>query len=229
MSRTIKVLALMTMFLTLAAGCRTMTGQSLGTIVDDQTTRGSIKTKLTTARIQNLTWVGVDVENGIVTLTGNVESEVQKQRAENIARSTPGVRGVINALLVTPGGVEHAQEVRPPAQAGMQPSAQPGTAEQTVAQQERTVQQQQRQMTDASQPASAQPRAEMDPAASPATRPVLARQSMNAEVTDVNLGTGQVRLTTPEGRMDLNVPTETARSLRTGDRLTVEMILRSNR
>lgn len=228
MSRTIKVLALMTMFLTLAAGCRSMTGQSLGTIIDDQNTHGSIKTKLAADRIKNLTWVGVDVQNGIVTLTGNVDSDIQKQRAENIARNTPGVRGVINALLVTPGGVEHAQEVRPPTQAGVQPSAQPGTAEQVVAQQERTIERQQ-QMTDARQATPAQPRAEMDPAASPAAAQVLARQSMNAEVTSVNLGTGQVRLTTPEGRMDLNVPTETARSLRTGDRLTVEMILRSNR
>lgn len=231
MNRAIKVLALMTMFLTLAAGCRTMTGQSLGTIVDDKTTHGNIKTRLAGEKIQTLTWIGVDVQNGIATLTGNVESDIMKQRAENIARSAPGVRGVVNALMVTPGGVEHAQEVRPPTEAGMHPSAQPGTAEQAVAQQERTVQQYsaQQQATDATRQPSAQPRAEMAPAASPASQPVLARQSMNAEVTDVNLGTGQVRLATPEGRMDLNVSPETARSLRAGDRLTVEMVIRSTR
>jgi len=234
MTRAIKVLALMTMFVTLTAGCRSMTGQSLGTIVDDQTTHGTIKAKLAAEKVRHLTWVGVDVENGIVSLTGNVESEIQKQRAENIARSTPGVRGVVNALLVTPGGVEHAQEVRPPGQASMHPSAQPDTAQQAVTQQERTVQQygtqQQReqQQQDAQQPTE-QARAETQPAASPAAQQVLSRQTMTGEVRDVNLGTGQVRLTTPEGRMDLAVPQDAARSLRAGDRVTIEMVIRSGR
>jgi len=227
MTRSVKVLALVMMFLTPAAGCRSMTGRSLGTAVDDRSTHASIKTRLAADRFQNLSWVGVDVKNGIATLQGNVESEIQKQRAENIARSTPGVRGVVNTLLVTPGGVEHAQEVRPPSQAGMQPSAQPGTTSQAVAQQERTVQQYGAQQP-AEQPA-AQPRAQMDPAASPAAQQVLSRQTVNAEVSDVNLGTGQVRLATPEGRVDLSVPPETARSMRTGDRLTIEMIVRSAR
>ena len=97
------------------------------------------------------------------------------------------------------------------------------TAEQAVVQQERTVQQQQ-----AQQPAASS-RAQMDPAASPAGTQVIARQTMNGEVTDVNLGTGQVRLTTAEGRVDIQVPQQTARTLRNGDRITIEMVVRSAR
>jgi hypothetical protein len=225
MRRSIAVLTLTLTLLTLAAGCRSMTGQSLGTLIDDRTTHASIKSKLAADRFQTLTWVGVDVDNGIVTLTGNTPSDIQKQRAENIARNTPGVRGVVNAILVTPAGVEHAGDVRPPAEAAVQGGAQAGTAQQVVAQQERTVQQQTAQAP-RTEPSS---RAQMDPAASPATQQVLARQTMNGEVTDVNLGTGQVRLATPEGRVDLNVPQETARTMRAGDRITIEMIVRSAR
>jgi hypothetical protein len=223
MRRSVTVLALMLMSLTLAAGCRSMTGQSFGTLVDDRSTHASIKSRLAADRFKTLTWVGVDVENGIVTLTGNAPSEIQKQRAENIARATPGVRGVVNTILVTPGGVAHAQDVRPPGEAAVQPGAQARTAEQAVVQQERTVQQQQ-----AQQPAASS-RAQMDPAASPAGTQVIARQTMNGEVTDVNLGTGQVRLTTAEGRVDIHVPQETARTMRSGDRITIEMVVRSAR
>lgn len=226
MRRSITTLALMLTLLTLAAGCRSMTGQSLGTLVDDRSTHASIKSRLGAERLRNLTWVGVDVQNGIVTLTGNAPSEIQKQRAENIARNTPGVRGVVNTILVTPGGVEHAQEVRPSSEAAVQPGAQPTTSQQVVERQERTVQRQARPATEAS---AAQPRAEVAPAASPAAPPVIARQTMSGEVTDVNLGTGQVRLSTPEGRVDLNVPHETARTMRSGDRITIEMIVRSAR
>lgn len=214
MSRSVKVLVLLMAFLTLAAGCRSTTGRSLGTAVDDRTTHASVKSRLGAERLQNLTWVGVDVTNGIVTLTGNVETDMQKQRAENIARSTAGVRGVVNNLMITPEGVAHTQEVHGTGEAAMQPTAQAGTTQQQGV-----------------QPSDAQLQRETQaqPAASPATQQVLSRQTMTAEVRDVNRTTGHVRLDTPEGRMDLNVPQETARSLVEGDRVTVEMVIRSAR
>lgn len=230
MTRSLKVLAVLTMILTLAAGCRATTGRSLGTGIDDRTTHASIKTRLAADRFQNLTWVGVDVSNGIATLTGNVESDMQRERAESIARGTAGVRGVVNNLLVTPGGVEHAQDVRPPAQAGMQPAAQPGTQQQDAVQrQQRTVQEQDASRQRMQEQDASRQQVQADPAASPAAQQVLARQTMNAEVRDINRATGHVRLDTPEGRMDLNVPQETARTLHEGDRVTVEMVIRSAR
>lgn len=206
MTRAIRVVAVMVVVLALAAGCRSATGRSFGTIVDDQSTHASLKAKLAADRFANLTWVGVDVQNGVVTLSGNAKSEIQKQRAENIARQQPGVRGVVNNIMVTPEGVAHAQE--------LQPSAQAGTAQQA------TVQQPGAQATD--QAAAA-------PAASPAAAEVLARQTVTGEVSDVNHGTGVVKFITSEGRLDVVMPQQALRNVREGDRVTIDMVIRSAR
>ena len=45
--------------------------------------------------------INVDVENGIVTLRGTVETMQQKQEAERIAKQTEGVKRVNNMLKVS--------------------------------------------------------------------------------------------------------------------------------
>jgi osmotically-inducible protein OsmY len=47
--------------------------------------------------------LGVGVSNGVVTLTGNVPVEFDRDLAESIARDTPGVLTVDNQLHVDPG------------------------------------------------------------------------------------------------------------------------------
>lgn len=42
--------------------------------------------------------IEVGVENGAVTLSGSVDSLWDKRRAEDIAKSVPGVRGINNKL-----------------------------------------------------------------------------------------------------------------------------------
>ncbi|MGE0815784.1 MAG: BON domain-containing protein [Vicinamibacterales bacterium] len=44
--------------------------------------------------------VDLRVENGVVTLTGEVPTATAKTRAEEVARSIPGVKDVVNALEV---------------------------------------------------------------------------------------------------------------------------------
>ena len=44
--------------------------------------------------------LGIDVKNGVVTLTGNVDSEKQKVKAEKLARKVGGIRSVENQLKV---------------------------------------------------------------------------------------------------------------------------------
>jgi osmotically-inducible protein OsmY len=46
--------------------------------------------------------IDVDTRNGVVTLTGHVESDEARSLAESIARETDGVRQVVNRLAVTP-------------------------------------------------------------------------------------------------------------------------------
>ena len=59
-----------------------------------------MKTKLVAEKASNLTKVNVDVTNGTVYLTGNVDSAEQKSRAERIAQDVNGVRSVVNNLEV---------------------------------------------------------------------------------------------------------------------------------
>ena len=44
------------------------------------------------------TTISVDVDNDVVTLTGTVPTEAQKAKAEQVARSIEGVKGVKNEL-----------------------------------------------------------------------------------------------------------------------------------
>jgi hyperosmotically inducible protein len=45
--------------------------------------------------------VNVDTKNGVVTLTGDVDSALAKERAVQIARNTDGVRDVVDNITVT--------------------------------------------------------------------------------------------------------------------------------
>lgn len=84
----------------LAGGCRAMTGQSLGQLVDNKLTTAKVKSKLTADALRNLTWVDVDTSGGVVYLTGNTSSAEAKARATEIAMQTRGVRHVYNDLQV---------------------------------------------------------------------------------------------------------------------------------
>ncbi|MGE3958846.1 MAG: BON domain-containing protein [Vicinamibacterales bacterium] len=44
--------------------------------------------------------IDVDTDNGVVTLTGSVDSAREKQEAERIAREVDGVRRVVNRLTI---------------------------------------------------------------------------------------------------------------------------------
>jgi osmotically-inducible protein OsmY len=59
-----------------------------------------VKTKfLADAEISGLK-IDVDSNNGVVTLTGNVRSAAEKQRAVKVARETEGVKSVIDRLKI---------------------------------------------------------------------------------------------------------------------------------
>ena len=46
--------------------------------------------------------IDVDTDNGVVTLKGSVDSLHERDAAEQIARSTAGVKRVVNTLSVAP-------------------------------------------------------------------------------------------------------------------------------
>jgi osmotically-inducible protein OsmY len=70
---------------------------------DDATITAKIKSKLLADTVAPGLKINVTTNSGIVTLEGDVKSDAERQRAEEIAASTAGVIQVKN-LLVSPTG-----------------------------------------------------------------------------------------------------------------------------
>ena len=100
MVRTFKRLAATVAFLFLIAGCQAMTGETAGQNIDDGVLTSSVKTSLAGERVNTLSRVGVETNNGIVVLTGEVETANEKSRAGTVASQVKGVRQVVNNLQV---------------------------------------------------------------------------------------------------------------------------------
>lgn len=80
--------------------------RSVGTQVDDAVITTKVKTKLIEDPITKARKIDVDTVNGVVTLTGLVDSEEEIQRAVAIAQSVPGVKRVVNNLRVGKRGIK---------------------------------------------------------------------------------------------------------------------------
>jgi osmotically-inducible protein OsmY len=74
----------------------------------DASTADDLDSGLST-RLENLvdqdqslarTDIDFDVKNGIVTISGNVQTSAQRNQVEQLARSQPGVKDVVNSLEV---------------------------------------------------------------------------------------------------------------------------------
>ena len=89
-------------FAVVLAGCAGA-GTKTGQFVDDATITSKVKTAFATDKTVSAMQVNVDTNQGNVRLSGFVDSEAEKRRAEEIARSVNGVRSVTNALTVQAG------------------------------------------------------------------------------------------------------------------------------
>jgi len=68
-----------------------MAAESVGEYVDDAKITASVKAKLTAENAANFTKIGVETSNNVVSLTGEVDSKDQKEKAEKIAKQVNGV------------------------------------------------------------------------------------------------------------------------------------------
>jgi hyperosmotically inducible periplasmic protein len=96
----VRSIAVLLVLVAVTVGCRSVTGKSAGTNVDDATITASVKSKLVADKATNLTRVDVDTNNGTVYLNGTVDSAEQKTRAEQLAWQAQGVKSVVNNLQV---------------------------------------------------------------------------------------------------------------------------------
>jgi hyperosmotically inducible periplasmic protein len=85
------------------SGCAVVRGQTdAGTYIDDRTITTAVKAKLLEDKRTGGLSINVDTLNGEVALSGFAKSGEERVVAEQIARSTKGVRGVRNNLVVRP-------------------------------------------------------------------------------------------------------------------------------
>src|SRR6266705_1190464 len=68
--------------------------------IDDGTLTSYVKTKLASDKLVTLTRVGVETNNGVVYLTGEVETAEQRSRIGSLASEVKGVKKVVNNLQV---------------------------------------------------------------------------------------------------------------------------------
>jgi hyperosmotically inducible protein len=77
-------------------------GESIGSEMDDAWIHTKIRAKLAADGELPGTGIKVDVNNNVVTLRGSVEKAADKANAEQIAKSTEGVKTVRNQIVVKP-------------------------------------------------------------------------------------------------------------------------------
>ena len=70
------------------------------TQVNDDTISNDVRIKLASDTLVNGGGLQVDVNQGVVTLSGSVERPQQKDRAEKVAKKVKGVKQVINKITL---------------------------------------------------------------------------------------------------------------------------------
>jgi osmotically-inducible protein OsmY len=82
-------------------GCAgTRTHESTGEYVDDSTITTKVKAAFVKDPVVSALAVSVETFKGVVQLSGFVNTQEAKDRAEEIARSVRGVKSVTNSLIV---------------------------------------------------------------------------------------------------------------------------------
>ncbi|WP_079435133.1 BON domain-containing protein [Zoogloea sp. LCSB751] len=103
MKHTIATLALSGLLGITAVGCAVTREQStVGEYLDDATITTRVKAKLAEDPKVSGMAIGVETLKGVVQLSGFAKSAAEKGRAEEIARTTASVKGVINDIVIKP-------------------------------------------------------------------------------------------------------------------------------
>lgn len=70
--------------------------------VDDTAITTKVKSKLAADSETSAMKISVETKDGVVTLSGAVDKDTEKNKAEQLARNTDGVKGVANNIKVEP-------------------------------------------------------------------------------------------------------------------------------
>ena len=96
----IRFLVVLMMLAAFMACASTPQQSSTGEVIDDSVITSKIKTQLAADEFLKSFQISVETRKGIVELSGFVDSQKAKDKAEQIARGVDGVKSVKNALIV---------------------------------------------------------------------------------------------------------------------------------
>lgn len=111
-----RVTALIVAVLIVAVGASPGHARTFGQMIDDATTVASVKGKLAADRLSNLWEIDVKASEGVVTLSGKVDTAEHRDRIAQIAGWASGVKSVVNNIQVT--GAEATSAKAPTADSG---------------------------------------------------------------------------------------------------------------
>lgn len=74
--------------------------RSTGEVIDDTVIHTKVTAALVNDPVVHSSSIDVSVDRGVVSLAGAVNGDVEKRKAEEIARGVDGVRGVANNIIV---------------------------------------------------------------------------------------------------------------------------------
>jgi len=103
MRQTTVSLALAGLLAFTAAGCAVTRDQStVGEYIDDSVITTRVKTKFAEDKQVSAMSISVETLRGVVQLSGFAKNSTERNRAGEIARTTSGVRGVANNIVIRP-------------------------------------------------------------------------------------------------------------------------------
>lgn len=95
--------AVLTGAIVITSGCAVVREQeTVGGYVDDATITAQVKAKMVQDKTVDAAAIKVETLNGTVLLSGFAKSSAEKAQAEYLARTTKGVRQVLDKLEVRP-------------------------------------------------------------------------------------------------------------------------------
>ena len=97
----LRTVALLIALATAVSGCSALTGRPFIQWSDDKSIQTRVKTRLAAISLKHLSRIHVDVYEATVYLSGMVDSDEAKQRAEAAVTAVEGVRQVVSHLIAS--------------------------------------------------------------------------------------------------------------------------------
>ena len=102
-ARTLALAAAVGATIITATGCSVVREQqTVGSYVDDSAITTAVKARFAEDKTVNAVAISVETLKGTVQLSGFAKSTAERNRAVEIARTTPGVKAVKNDIVIRP-------------------------------------------------------------------------------------------------------------------------------